>query len=233
MKLSVIWKFTNNEKELILSFLEKGKAEQINNDKFAIIDFESFYSLFTSDEITVMKKYLAINPSDIGYKLPFIGAEDTPSNIVPLPNQIYTRNGIEETIPCQYLPKQTFDVYQRMNEAIQKELNKKLLVLYGYRSPARQVFIFFDILERIYQFDLDKTVKRVCFPDYSEHVCPQRQAIDFITAEGVKGEEFENTDEYVWLQKNAVNFDFYQSYPRDNKLDMMFEPWHWAYANET
>jgi D-alanyl-D-alanine carboxypeptidase len=108
-------------------------------------------------------------------------------------------------------------------------IGKKVLVLYGYRSPARQVFIFFDILERIYNFDLDKTIRRVCFLDYSEHVCTKRQAIDFMTSDGEKGDDFDKSEEYQWLQENAAKFGFSESYPKDNVLDMMYEPWHWAY----
>ena len=95
-----IWIFTDEEKELISSFLAKGKQEEKINEKFAIIDFESFYKLFSNPEIDVMKKYLAIDPKIIGYKLPFLGFEETPNDII------------------------------KLNKAIEKEINKKLLVKY-------------------------------------------------------------------------------------------------------
>ena len=217
MKLSEIWTLTDKDKTLITSFIAKGKTEQEHNEKFSIIDFPNFYKLFNTEEISLMKKYLAIDPKSIDYKLPFIGYEDTPSDLVAIPNQLQ----------IQYLPKRTFDAYTKMNEAMFAAINKKLFVLYGYRSPARQVFMFFDILERIYNFDLDKTVRRVCFLDYSEHVCTKKQAIDVTTVEGGRSEDFDKTDEYKWLQKNAAKFGFYESYQRDINVDMMYEPWHW------
>jgi hypothetical protein len=229
MKLSDHWIIAEKEKKLISSLVSKGKAEQERNKKFAIIDFERFYKLFTDDEIAVMKKYLAIDPKKIDYKLPFIGFDDKPNDLVPIPNQEYAINNEVKILPCQYLPQQTFNAYIKLNDAMNIDIKKKLLVLYGYRSPARQVFIFFDILERHYNFDLDKTLRRVCFPDYSEHVCIKRQAIDFMTTDNGKSEDFEKNEEYDWLQKNAAKFGFYESYPKDNELDMMYEPWHWHY----
>lgn len=225
--MNQVWNFTEAEKKLILSLLKKGRAEQAKNEKFAIINFENFYKLFTTEEITIFEKYLAINPKEIGYKLPYLGLEDIPQDIVPIANQSYIADGQTQKIPCQYLPVKTFDAYQRLNAAIEGELNKKLLVLYGYRSPARQVFLSFDILERLYNFDFQKTLQRVCLPAYSEHVYPKKQAIDFLTREGAKGEAFAKTEEYRWLKKNAQIFNFFESYPKDNTLGMMYEPWHW------
>ena len=130
------WVFTEDERKIILSLVAKGKEEQKRNEKFAVIDFDSFYSLFTKDEIAIMKKYLAIDPVKIGCKLPLLGTEDIPEDIVPIPNQTYRVNGQKVIIPRQYLPKEAYRAYEQMNKTIQKEINKKLLVSYGYRSPA-------------------------------------------------------------------------------------------------
>jgi len=224
--MNKIWVLIDQEKKAVLSLVTKGKKEQERNEKFAIIDFDSFYLLFNDDEVAIIKKYLAIDPNKIGYKLPFLGYTDTPSDIISLPNQPYRHNG--KPVPCQYLPKEVYEAYVKMNAAMQKELGKSIGVLYGYRSPARQVFMFFDILERKYNYDFDKAVNRVCFPAYSEHVCTQKQAIDFVTEEGIC-EDFETTEEYKWLQDNAKRFGFFESYPKDNDLGMVYEPWHWHY----
>lgn len=223
------WIFTDDEKRIILSLIAKGIAEENRNDKFAIIDFDNFYQLFSNEEIEIIKRYMAINPEEIGCKLPYLGLEDNPGEIIPIANQVFTFNGQEQIRPCQYLPKITYEAYQKLNEAIKKELNKNLLVLYGYRSPARQVFAFFDSLVRHYNFDFLKTSKRFFFPTYSEHVFTKRQAIDFMTSEGIKGVGFEKTDEYKWLKENAGRFGFIESYPLNNKFDVMYEPWHWRH----
>jgi len=222
-----MWTISDEDKKIILSLLSKGKAEQEKNDKFAVIEFDDFYKLFTSEEITMLKKFLSIDPKQIDYKLPFIGIDSNINNLITIPNQIYVINDIQMKLPSQYLPKTTFEAYQKLNKAITKDIGKKLLVQYGYRSPARQAFIFFDILERIFNFDFNQTLTRVCLPEYSEHVCSKRQAIDFMTEDGVKGNGFEKTEEYIWLKNNASKFDFYESYQEDNNLGMVYEPWHW------
>ena len=133
MTKSLTWIFTEEEKALVSSLVSKGRIEQEKNDKFAIIDFESFYKLFTNDECEVMKKYLAIDPAQAGYKPPFLGIEEPPTDLVSLKNQKIV--GEKETfiIPTQYLPKDTFETYSRLNRAMKDELGKEVLVLYGYR----------------------------------------------------------------------------------------------------
>jgi len=225
-----IWIISETEKGLIESIISKGKKEQEKNKQFAVIGFDDFYKLFDFEEIAVIKKFLSINPKQIKYTLPFIGVRPLSEKLLAIDGQVYISNSNQETIPCQYLPESIFRVYEKMNNAIEKDIGKKLLILYGYRSSARQTFLFFDILHRIYGFDFNKTLRRVCFPDYSEHVCTERQAIDFMTEDGIKGEGFEQTEEYQWLKKNAEKFNFYESYPKNNTLGMMYEPWHWHYT---
>lgn len=225
-----IWAISEREKTLISSILIKGKKEQEKNDKFAIIEFDDFFKLFTTEEVTVLKKFLSIEPKKIGYELPFIGADSNSGILVPIANQIYFENNKQMKVPCQYLPEKPYEAYLKLNEAIKKDTGKKLLIQYGHRSPARQVFIFFDILERKkFDFNFNQALKRVCFPDYSEHVCSKKQAIDFMTEDGLKGDGFDITQEYEWLKKYANEFGFYESYPKDNSLGMMYEPWHWHF----
>lgn len=228
-----MWNYNDKKKKLILSLISKGKEEQEKNDKFAIMEMDDFLSLFNQEERHVINEYLKVDPKILGYKLPFIGTEENTNDLVSIKNQSHL-NAVKEkvTIPCQYLPRETYEAYTKLNESMYNEIGKKVLILYGHRSVARQIFIFFDILERIYNFDVDKTVQRVCFPDYSEHVCMKNQAIDFKTEDNTMSDDFDKTEEYKWLQKNAKRFDFYESYSKDNNLDMMYEPWHWRHEKQ-
>lgn len=224
-----VWEYTDDEKRIITSIVIKGREKQKKNVKFAIIGIDSFYKLFNAEEIAVMKRWLAIDPKSIGYKLPYLGASESPADIVAITDQIFDIDGKKQAIPCQYLPNEVHEAYKSLNKSMQEDIGKSLLVLFGHRSQARQVFMFFDILQRKYDFDFNKTIQRVCFPDYSEHVCTQRQAIDFKSKNGLVSDEFDTTDEYVWLKQNANIFGFYESYPKNNQLGMMYEPWHWHY----
>lgn len=132
----------------------------------------------------------------------------------------------------QYLPKQVWQAYKKMSNALQKDTGKTLLVSSGYRSPAYQIIIFLHYLKH-YKNNLKKTLRRVALPGWSEHGNPNQQAIDFMTKDGKPSEknplDFIKTREYSWLVKNANNYNFYLSYPRNNKLGIMFEPWHWHF----
>jgi hypothetical protein len=50
-----IGNFTEEEK-LITSLVAKGRVEQVGNEKFAIIGLDSFYGLFTHEEVGIMKR---------------------------------------------------------------------------------------------------------------------------------------------------------------------------------
>lgn len=226
-----LWQISEKEKILILSFLEKGKIAEKTNADFAIISFDELYKLFTSEEANVFKKYLAFDSSTISKELPYLGTVEL-KDLASIKGQKFVKESVEHTLPAQYLPRKYFDAFNRLNEGIIRELDKRLLVLYGYRSPARQVFLFFDHLDRTFHFDFDETIKRIFPPEYSEHASGVEQGIDFITQEGVKGNGFEDTQEYVWLKKNATRFDFVESYARNNKFGVVWEPWHWRYIGD-
>jgi D-alanyl-D-alanine carboxypeptidase len=82
-----------------------------------------------------------------------------------------------------------------------------------------------------------ETNRFVALPGASEHGSPQRQAIDFITPQGINGEdrpeEFEELQEYGWPLARAREFGFHLSYPRapstSSRQAAAFEPWHWHY----
>ena len=65
-------------------------------------------------------------------------------------------------------------------------------------------------------------------PGFSEH--HTGRAVDIGTNEAtVLVEEFENTPAFQWLVKNAMDFGFHLSYPRQNSLGIDYEPWHWCF----
>jgi D-alanyl-D-alanine carboxypeptidase len=65
-------------------------------------------------------------------------------------------------------------------------------------------------------------------PGYSEH--HSGRAID-ITSPGVPvlEEAFEKCPAFEWLQAHAPAFGFHMSFPRGNRHNIAYEPWHWAW----
>jgi D-alanyl-D-alanine carboxypeptidase len=84
-----------------------------------------------------------------------------------------------------------------------------------------------------HEYSIKETAKFVALPGYSEHGAPKFQAIDFINAEGINGEdnpqEFEDLAENKWLLEHAGEFGFVLSYPKDAPGGITWEPWHWRY----
>jgi D-alanyl-D-alanine carboxypeptidase len=118
-----------------------------------------------------------------------------------------------------------------MMDAMQNDLGKRLYVESGYRSSAYQLYLFIFYLKN-HDYSIRETTKWVALPGYSEHGAPRVQAIDFISSDGISGEEnprlFEDLQEYAWLIENARQYGFLLSYPK-GQPGITFEPWHWHY----
>ena len=222
-------KFLN--KETVSSILKKmDKSRKIKD--LRIISFSRLYKYLNKTEIELINNFLKLNPRKYGFKGKFFGLKKIPKNLDSLRNQKYNFNGKTKIIGEQYLPKPVCKAFQKMNSALKNETEKKLLIDSGYRSPAYQIILFLYYL-KLHKFNFLRTAQGVAFPGYSEHGNPERQAIDFITIDGIPSDEkpsgFEKTKEFKWLIKNANKFGFYLSYPKNNKDGVMYEPWHWHF----
>ena len=219
------------DKKIINSIFKKAdKSREIKNLK--TISFSRLYKYLDKTEIELIKNFLKLNPRRYGFKGKFLGMKKVPKNLISIRNQKYNFNGKKEIIEKQYLPKPVYLAFQKMNKALNNETGRKLLIDSGYRSSAYQAVTFLYYL-KLNKFNFLKTVKRVAFPGYSEHGNPKRQAIDFITVKGIPSDkkplDFERTEEFKWLLKNANKFGFYLSYPKNNSNGVMYEPWHWHF----
>ena len=144
-------------------------------------------------------------------------------------------------LPYKEIPKEklvliepNIEVHIDMRDSLLKmrEEAKKdgiyLVFLSGYRSINLQNDIFYSLKSLRNQVAAERA--RVSAPPgYSEHStgfaidigdATQREA-DFET-------DFENTDAFRWLTKNAAKFHFKLSFKKDNKY-IDYEPWHWRY----
>ena len=148
-----------------------------------------------------------------------------------LMGQSFYKNGKRETLGPQYLPGPVYEAYEKMMQSMQRGLGRRLFVESGYRSPAFQLYTFLYYLPK-HEFSIVETRRWVALPGLSEHGDPAKQAIDFINQAGINGEEraedFEELEEYQWLQAHAREFGFELSYPRGTQ-GTTFEPWHWRY----
>jgi len=103
-----------------------------------------------------------------------------------------------------------------------------LVFLSGYRSINLQNDIFYS-LKSIRNQDAVERARVSAPPGYSEHSTgfaidigdATRRETDFET-------EFENTNAFKWLVKNAAKFHFKLSFNKNNKY-IDYEPWHWRF----
>ena len=97
----------------------------------------------------------------------------------------------------------------------------------GFRSVQEQAAIVRSLLRGE---ALGQILTRVAVPGYSEH--HSGRAVDVANNAALihpKGQDFDKTDTFAWLLKNAERFGFVMSYPKDNPRGIMYEPWHWCF----
>jgi D-alanyl-D-alanine carboxypeptidase len=103
-----------------------------------------------------------------------------------------------------------------------------LLLVSGFRSVDYQARLFRKKINA--GQSLGDILAVNAAPGFSEH--HTGRAIDVATpGSRPLTEEFEQSDAFRWLSKNAGRFGFAMSYPRDNAAGFVFEPWHWAFRD--
>jgi len=103
-----------------------------------------------------------------------------------------------------------------------------LVFLSGYRSINLQNDIFYS-LKSIRNQEAAERARVSAPPGYSEHSTGFAIDIGDATQRDTDFEtDFENTDAFRWLIKNAAKFHFKLSFNKDNKY-IDYEPWHWRY----
>jgi len=119
------------------------------------------------------------------------------------------------------------DSLLKMREEAKKD-EIYLVFLSGYRSINLQNDIFYS-LKSIRNQEAAERARVSAPPGYSEHSTGFAIDIGDATQRETDFEtEFENTDAFRWLIKNAAKFHFKLSFKKDNKYTD-YEPWHWRY----
>ena len=215
-----------------LDHLEPMIAEKKRDGTANLLIWKQLYQPLTPQERAFVEAFRALRAEPLGATSHFFGRPQTEPDLVPVGAQAIVKPDGPSTLDPQYLPRRVHQAYETMMEAMQQDLGTKLLVESGYRSHAYQLYLFLHYMPN-HNYSIRETNRHVALPGYSEHGAPQRQAIDFINAQGINGEdhpeEFEALPEYTWLQTNAPRFGFFLSYPRGNTQNTAFEPWHWHF----
>jgi len=119
------------------------------------------------------------------------------------------------------------DSLLKMREEAKKD-GIYLVFLSGYRSINLQNDFFYS-LKSIRNQEAAERARVSAPPGYSEHSTGFAIDIGDATQRETDFEtDFENTDAFRWLIKNAAKFHFKLSFNKNNKY-IDYEPWHWRY----
>ena len=104
--------------------------------------------------------------------------------------------------------------------------NVEIQVVSAWRSVDYQLGLVQNKIDKGQK--IEDILKVSAVPGYSEH--HTGLALD-VTAPGfaVLEEEFENSPAFSWLLNQAEKFKFRLSFPRGNRHQIAYEPWHWFY----
>lgn len=239
-----LYRLSDADIQRVKDLLKKLEPVILARDKthdLATLTFANLYAPLSDTEKKFLRKFQNLDAQELRVRIPFRGfatgeevlMKITGQKVKILPREKEKFGGLEKReLPIQFLPPDVFAAYQKMNEAMKEDIDRKLYVESGYRSSAYQLYLFVFYLSN-HDYSIRETVKFVALPGYSEHGSPKHQAIDFINSDGINGEdnpqEFEELPEYTWLLQNAARFGFVQSYPKTGKVGITYEPWHWRY----
>ena len=122
--------------------------------------------------------------------------------------------------------KDLAEKFKEMQAAAKKD-GVNLYIVSATRTKKYQVTVFkkkFNDKNNPTESELFSRVKWSAPSGYSEH--HTGYAVDLNST----NVNFANTKEYKWLLENAEKYGFEISFPKDNKQNVGFEPWHWRYV---
>jgi zinc D-Ala-D-Ala carboxypeptidase len=107
-----------------------------------------------------------------------------------------------------------------------------IVPLSGFRSVSDQQNVFFKVKAERNQ-DVSERAKVSAPPGYSEH--HTGYAIDIGDAKlpslNLK-QDFEKSQVFKWMRKNAARYQFELSFPKNNPQGVSYEPWHWRFMGD-
>ena len=209
-----LWKNYKTYKE----YINKKMAETNDidyNDIVTKVNVKRNYDYYTHTKKTDMKKGNAILVNKY-YSLP---EKYAPSDLVDVSNQYgYGENKVR---------KEVFEAFKNMFNAAKKE-DITLIINSAYRDYEYQKKLYDDYKSSKGEEYADSYAAR---PDFSEH--QSGLSLDIITY-GTSGKDFENTDAFKWLDKNAYKYGFILRYPKDKEdiTGYSYESWHYRYLGK-
>ena len=199
--------------------IERYKNYKNNNPNLSIEDIVTRVNLNLDKEIytgtipatNLNTNYLLVN------KFNYLDSNYVPNNLELLDNS-YAKSGI-------YLVKEAKDNIETLISAAKND-GMNIRVISAYRNYTYQENLYNKYVKNDGLKNADTYSAR---PGYSEH---QTGLVVDVTKAFDNFNNFENTEEYKWMNENAANYGFILRYPKDkeNITTYSFEAWHYRYV---
>ena len=205
--------------------VRKYSNESNSKIKKKLLLITPFLILLSSLSGLRFKNYLKINSLN-SINIGYVNYKDS-SILGHLPYKEALKDELVFVEPHIWVHKDMYRSLLRMRQNAEKD-GIYLVFLSGFRSIKLQEEIFYSLKSLRNQNALERA--RVSAPPgYSEH--STGFAIDIGDANNRNTDfevEFENTEAFRWLKKNAAKYHFKLSFDQNNK-NVDYEPWHWRY----
>jgi len=209
-----------NEKYFIINYLDRYLNYYKNNNT---LEFKEIITRVNSNldyEFYIDSKQadLSKNMYTLVNKYNYLNKDFVPNNLVNVTKD-YARDKAQ-------LVDVAYDNFVKMADAARLE-NLTIKVTTGYRSYNFQSTLYNNYVKADGVKNADTYSAR---PGYSEHQLGY--SADLTNAKNVSFSNFENTEEYKWLQENAYKYGFIMRYPKDKEYitGYIFESWHYRYV---
>lgn len=203
--------FIDNNLERYINY--KNKTNKSYKDVVSIVNVNADNKWYTNEKETDLSKenLMLVN------KFNHLTKEYEPENVI----SISTRYAYDDNLATEEI----LNEYKKMHKQAEKE-NITLIISSGYR----------DYDEQKETYDYYKDVKGEEYAnDYAAHPGNSEHqtglAFDILTPSS-NTSDFDETEAFEWLQKNAYKYGFILRYPKDKEeiTGYKYEPWHYRYV---
>jgi|GEM_PF-671865 len=144
------------------------------------------------------------------------------------PKLIHMNNRVDARGTATCLDEEAGFAFERLvNDALKDDI--KIVMTSGYRDANTQKILYNNAKPSFGEFP------SVAQSGHSEHQLGTVVDLKSASVEPFTYESFQNSPEYLWMQKNAHRYGFVQSYKNGEEkiTGYIAESWHWRYIGET
>lgn len=205
----------------VYNFFEYEKIRKEKNLSYLqalnLINYPNYYNKYILPKKAIFQNsfLLLVNKEFYldNYFIPedLISLSDTKLSYIKRDNEIMKAN------------KEVLNFYKELEDESKKN-GFNLVIFSAYRSYSKQYHLYYEVNN-----SNDKTVAR---PGFSEH--QTGYSLDISTLQYGLTTQFEESNEFKWLENNCYKYGFILRYPKDKEdiTGYSYEPWHFRYVGK-